>query len=171
MTNRYMIDIETIGLEPGAAIISIGAVKFDRTGLGRSFFRSINPQSCQAAGLEIEAGTLEWWLDQDETARKQLRGGDDLEAVLDDFRDWLLDCDEVWANSPSFDCEMLDIAFDAVGLEEPWSFQDERDYRTLTSLVDVDVQLDGTDHHALDDAKHQATVAARALNELEGNDA
>jgi len=167
--NRVMVDIETLGLERDAAIISIGAVEFDTHGLGETFEASINLTSCQDAGLNIDAGTLEWWLEQDDVAREQLTGGDDLGRVLPKFVAWYRQCDaeEVWANSPSFDCEALEYAGDAVGVQMPWQYYEERDYRTLTSLpVAPDAEQDGTEHDALDDAKHQARVAVTTLKRI-----
>jgi len=58
MTRRIMLDIETLGLEAGAAILSIGAVKFDTDGLGAEFSGEIDLESCQDAGLAIDAETL-----------------------------------------------------------------------------------------------------------------
>lgn len=88
--------------------------------------------------------------------------------MLRGFAQWFDDADEVWANSPSFDCELLEAAYDAVGLEAPWDFYQERDYRTLSSLpVAVDVEFEGVEHDALDDAKHQALVAAETLARLD----
>lgn len=78
--DRVMVDIETLGVEPGAAIVSIGAVRFGPGGLGETFERSIDLKSCEFRGLQIDAETLEWWLNQGEVAREQLIGGDDLRA-------------------------------------------------------------------------------------------
>jgi len=166
--DRVMIDIETLGLEPGASIISIGAVRFDTAGLGETFERSISMTSNEQAGMTIDAETVEWWVGQDAAASEQLVGGDRLGPVLRDFAQWVDDADEVWANSPSFDCDLLEAAYDAVGLEAPWDFYQERDYRTLSSLpVAADVEFDGVEHDALDDAKHQALVAAGTLARLD----
>jgi len=172
-TGRVMVDIETLGLEPGSAILSIGAVEFDSHGPKDSFYQSIDLVSCQEAGLEIDADTLDWWLHQGEEAKEQLTGGEDLAAVLSDFRDWYVrhGFDEVWANSPSFDCEHLETAYAAVGQSEPWHFKDERDFRTVTSLpVDVDIKHDGVGHDALDDAVYQSRVVAATLDQLEGQE-
>jgi hypothetical protein len=165
-----MVDIETLGLEPGSAIVAIGAVEFGPDGLGREFRGHIDLESCQDAGLTIDAGTLQWWLDQDERVQEQLEGGEDLTTVLAGFDAWY-DADEIWANSPSFDCELLERAFDAVGLEEPWHFTDERCFRTLRSLgVDARVTRDGAEHDALADARYQAAVASDILYQLEVDD-
>jgi hypothetical protein len=168
VTDRVMVDIETLGLDPGAAILSIGAVEFDDDGLGREFYEEISLESCQDAGLTIDAGTLEWWLSQDDDVSDILRGGDPLVGVLMSFREWFPDGAEVWANSPSFDCEHLEAAFDAVGMDEPWEFRDERDVRTLRSLpIAAEVEMDGDEHDALDDAKYQARIVSETLSRME----
>ncbi|OYR88661.1 hypothetical protein DJ71_04880 [Halorubrum sp. E3] len=168
MTDRVMIDIESMGLDPGASIVSIGAVRFGPKGLDETFFESISLTSCEHAGLSIDAETVEWWLAQDELAKEQLTGGHRLEPVLEEFAEWLGGADEIWANSPSFDCELLEAAYDAVGMDAPWSFYEERDFRTLSGLdVAPDIDNAGVEHDALDDAKAQAEVAAETLHRLE----
>lgn len=168
--DRVMVDIETLGLERGSAIIAIGAVRFGPGLLGDQYSGYISPSSCQEAGLEIDAETLEWWLDQDDEAREQLTKGLELRKILRSFKDWYGDADEVWANSPSFDCELLEAAFEAVNMGAPWEFHEERDYRTVKSLsVAPEVEQDGVEHDALDDAMHQAYIAAAALRRLENH--
>jgi len=173
-TNRCMVDIETIGLDIGSVIASIGAVEFTPSGrLGDEFSRSIRLESCQEAGLEIDAVTLEWWLDQDDAAQEQLTGGEDLTRVLTGFTCWYQDhdFDEIWANSPSFDCEMLEHAYEQVGIQAPWDFYDERDFRTLTELgIEPRTKHQGTEHDALDDARYQAGCASDILSQLEVDD-
>jgi|AntDeeMinimDraft_5_1070356.scaffolds.fasta_scaffold35801_1 DNA polymerase III epsilon subunit-like protein len=174
--NRVMIDIETLGSTTGAAIVSLGAAVFDTGGVKAEFEQSISLDSCLEIGLSIEADTLEWWLDKDETAREVLKGGDNLAKVLAEFMAWyeLHDIEQVWANSPSFDCEQLEFAFEAVEIDEikpPWKYHEERDYRTLKELplgFEVDIDHKGTKHDALDDAVHQARVAAATLSQLQG---
>lgn len=165
--DRVMVDIETLGLEPGCAILSIGAVRFDADGVGDEFYQSVDLQSCQDAGLTIDAGTLDWWLGQDDAITGVLTGGLNLDATLVGFTEFYGLAEEIWANSPSFDCEILEAAYAAVGREEPWGFRDERCVRTLRSLPGaVDVEMDGEEHHALDDAKQQARSVAATLREL-----
>jgi len=123
-TRRVMLDIETVGLEIGAAIVEIGAVQFAPGGqIGETFHRSVS-----------------------------------------------LTSSEVWANSPSFDCEQLEHAGEAVGVSMPWEFYQERDVRTLDALPhSVDLDQQGTEHTALDDALYQARVAGAILAELGGS--
>lgn len=171
-TSRVMVDIETLGLDPGATILSVGAVAFGPAHTGDTFYRSIDRESCENAGLTEDADTLDWWQDQPEAARAVLDGGQPLADVLAAFRAWYVGngFDEVWANSPAFDCELLEAAYDAVGLDAPWGFHEERDYRTLTALpCAVALEQQGTEHDALDDARYQARVAAQTLAKLEAD--
>jgi len=69
MTERIMVDIETLGTDPGAAIVSIGAVRFSTTNdaagaIEAEFFESVALESCDAYGLDIDGSTVEWWLGQ-----------------------------------------------------------------------------------------------------------
>lgn len=164
---QVMLDIETLGREPGCAVASIGAVKFGPEGLGDEFYRSITLESCDAAGLEIEMETLAWWLDQDDKAREELTGGTRLPLALQQFNRFYGDADEVWANSPSFDCEIMEAAYAAInGPTEPWEYHEERDHRTIRELPQAPTGVDmvGTEHNALDDAKYQAKIAYQVLD-------
>jgi len=167
--DRVMIDIETIGTEPGCVIASIGTVKFGPSGLGETFYESIDIESCQDVGLTIDANTLKWWLGQMDVTRNELKGGEKLHKVLVKFARFVGGVDEVWANSPKFDCGILEAAFEATGTECPWDFYELRDYRTLTALFEdeITVDLEGVEHHALDDAREQALIASKALRKLE----
>lgn len=170
MTTRVMLDIETLGTDPGATICSVGAVAFDETGLGAEFHESISLQSCEQLGLEIDADTLEWWLDQDAEPRQVLQGGAHIEIVLDRFSQWLDEqgVEEIWANSPSFDCVLLEAAYDLACRDVPWEYWQQRDMRTLSELpVAADVEQQGTEHDALDDARYQARVVAETLDRVE----
>lgn len=172
MTDRVMVDIETLGLEPGSVILSIGAVRFDDYAVHETFHRNINLKSCQDAGLEIDADTLEWWLGQDENVQHILTGGKDLLIALQDFQSFYDNADEIWAFSPSFDCAHLAEAYARVGLEEPWSYRDERDCRTLVELPGaVDLEQEGNEHDALDDARYQAGVVIKTLENLREREA
>lgn len=168
MTDRIMVDIETLGTEPGAAIVSIGAVAFDNSGVTDTFEADVSLADCQARGLEIDAETLSWWLNQPASAREQLHGGIALERALRDFSQFVGDDAEVWANSPAFDCVLLREAYSAVGLSCPWQYYAERDYRTMRETLPEwpDREHDGVEHDGLDDAVHQAECLTAALREV-----
>lgn len=164
--DRLMVDLETLGTEPGAAIASIGAVRFSvADGIGDEFSASVSLADCQAHGMRIDAETLSWWLNQPATARDQLHGGRGLEAALRAFIDFASGASEVWANSPAFDAVILRDAADRVGLGLPWQYYQERDYRTLRETLSTwpDREQSGTTHDALDDARYQADQLVAAL--------
>jgi len=90
-TDRVMIDIETLGTEPGCAILSIGAVHFTAAGRGETLYRNIDRASCEDAGLEIDEETVKWWSEQDEAAQAVLSGGGGLRDALIDVEHDALD--------------------------------------------------------------------------------
>ena len=57
--SRVMLDIETLGTEPGCAIVSVGAARWSIDGVGdERLYREVSLSSCGAAGLEIDPDTL-----------------------------------------------------------------------------------------------------------------
>jgi hypothetical protein len=166
--DRVMVDIETLGRDPGSVVLSIGAVQFDETGLGPEFYRSVSREDCERLGLSVDEETVSWWEDQPEAAQEVLEGGDELQDVLRSLSFFYSGSSEIWAKSPAFDVAILDEAYSRVGMESPWQFWETRDVRTIEALpVAPEVEDDGVDHHALDDAKQQARSISRALEVLE----
>jgi len=167
---RVMVDIETLGTEPGCAILSIGAAVFDHDGVDETWAMSVDLESCEAYGLDADLSTLSWWLKRsDEAQAAALEGGEPLGDVLREFTQWYRsrNADQLWANSPIFDVAILDAACERVGIESPWSFWELRDYRTLSDLaIAEDIEREGTSHEALDDAVHQARVASATHSRL-----
>ncbi|WP_314439454.1 3'-5' exonuclease [Massilia timonae] len=171
-----MIDTETLGTRPGAAILSIGAVMFAPDGLGESFYAPIDLSSCAAAGLAIDPATVLWWMQQSDEARAAAFPADaaPLQQVLLAFQAWFVaqEARYPWCHGATFDVPLLDAAFKACGLTAPWEFWNVRDTRTLYDVAGVKVdRKSGTHHHALDDAINQADAAARALRILGANKA
>jgi len=167
--DRVMVDIETLGTDPGAVILSIGAVRFGPNKLGSQFYAKLSIASCQRAGLTVDGETLEWWREQD---APMPYGAKQLEDALLDFSEFLVGSSEVWAYSPAFDCAILKHAYEVVDLDVPWHYQNERDCRTLAVLPQWpdDIKQQGTEHDALDDAVFQARATASAPSRLEGVD-
>lgn len=165
--SHIMVDLETLGKMAGCQILSIGAVVFDRHGLGAEFYASLD--TTRQHGLHVDPSTVEWWSKQSPEARKvfdepthEFRDG------MKAFRDWLWGVDskgklEVWGNGSDFDNAILACAFHSADVDLPWLFWNNRCYRTLKNLSGAP-KLDktkrvGTYHNALDDAKTQAMHA------------
>lgn len=169
-TVRVMLDLETLGTTPGSVILSIGAVRFGGGEIiGRSFYERVDPQSCVDAGMTIDVATVQWWLCQSDEARRELTlPGLPLTNVLRRFADWLADEDaEVWGNGAASDNVWLADAYRRTGIPTPWSFRNDRCYRTIKSLhPDVPMVQVGDHHNALDDAVSQANHLMRILPNL-----
>jgi len=176
--NDVMLDIETLGTKPGSAIVQVAAVRFDRkTGVSdevkpnqvhcRHFDRYVDLESNLKLGLTMDAGTVEWWLQQDDEARKIFEKPKfPLCSVLWEFQKWLGKESCVWGNGATFDNVLMRAAYNACGESKPWSFRLDRDLRTafdLTGFNPKDVPFEGTKHNALDDCKHQIKCLVLAL--------
>ena len=172
-----MIDIETMGNTPGAAILSIGAVFIKDGKLAEEFYQHIDLESCLEIGLKMDAGTVQWWMQQSDDARdvitKGLGGRADL--VLCNFHHWVyavvgndLSGVQVWGNSSTFDVVLMEEAFRKAHIAIPWKFWGHRCYRTLKNLFPgvPKPEFTGIKHHALDDAKFQALHLINILNHI-----
>lgn len=172
---NVMIDLETMGNRPRSAVVAIGAVFFDKTGLGPEFYVRVDLASCVKAGLRLDTSTVLWWLAQEDAARRELHDEKlerlELREAMGQLTDFLTGHSvefSIWGNGSDFDNVLTVDAYEAVGLEAPWRFWSHRCYRTLKALrPDMRVPRTGTHHNALDDAKSQALHAidlVRALN-------
>jgi hypothetical protein len=159
-----MLDLETMGKKSNSALVSIGAVEFNlETGeTGREFYRVIDLQSCLDVGLKVNASTIYWWLQQSEAARKRIcEKGEHIQKVLNDFTFWMEDCLEkvkIWGNGARFDIGLLEDAYVACHLENPWYFRSEMDVRTLVAFkpeIKATYPMIGVEHDPIDDCKHQ----------------
>lgn len=163
MHNQVMIDLETMSLSKNAAIISIGAVRFngDNGTLGDTFYRVVNLKSSQRAGGEIEATTVMWWMQQSDAARLALAGDDGIliEPALKEFNEWIRKESTIgiWGNGADFDNVVLENTYHRLSWTPPWTYKMNRCYRTVAALNPyLPRTQEGTYHHALDDAISQA---------------
>lgn len=174
---HVMLDIETLGTGHDAAILSIGAVKFDPAGpapdLGDALYVPVDVVDCVRRGLRMDPQTVIWWMsDAQAPARTRMMQEKriDLSSALDGFAQWFgTESLPVWGNGATFDNVIMRTAFNAVGLPCPWSFRHDRCYRTLNATSPgLSFEPFGTHHNAVDDAMGQALhlqkiVALRGL--------
>ena len=175
--NHCMIDIETMGTGPDAAIITIGACMFDPRGEDNEeslrpnarLFGPIDFKSNAKEGRAFDADTISWWLRQSEEARAALVEGDiqPLPAVLEKFRRWVNNTaprpTRIWAKDPDFDVVILRNAMEAQNMMWPWNFWESRAVRTSMELAyppgglrgDFPQIGVGVAHNAVDDAIRQ----------------
>ncbi|MCT6201824.1 3'-5' exoribonuclease [Escherichia coli] len=166
--DHLMIDLETMGKNPDAPIISIGAIFFDpQTGdMGPEFSKTID---LETAGGVIDRDTIKWWLKQSREAQSAILTDEiPLDDALLQLREFI---DEnsgeffvrVWGNGASFDNVILRRSYERQGIPCPWRYYNDRDVRTILELgkaIDFDartaIPFEGVPHNALDDARHQA---------------
>ncbi len=159
--NHVMIDLETMGISPDSAIVSIGAVVFDprcNRLTKQTFYRELDWEVQDRA---INPKTRQWWQGNHPKAKAALNGLDDLEDMLVELADWLPKDAKPWGNGSTFDIAFLEHAYRQHGIDIPWKFWNVRDCRTIKDLYEsarggYDKKSGGTLHHALDDATFQA---------------
>lgn len=160
-----MLDLEAMSKDdPNAAIVSIGAVAFDRAKqvIGDHFFAVVDLQSSLDSGGRVDGDTIMWWMQQSDGARQALLADSvPLEEALTQFEEWLHrqgdpDRIRVWGNGVDYDNVVLRNAYRRLGRAAPWHFRNQKCYRSLkTEAPQVMYVPVGTLHNAVDDAMAQ----------------
>lgn len=165
--HNVMFDVECLGVEADAALVSIGGVFFDYQNcvLGPTFSQTIHLGTAVRDGGKIEAGAVLFWLGQSQQARDGIRfGGRDIKVVLQELSDWIKETcrhEDVrpWGNSAGFDLTKIDRACGRSGIKTPWHWSKETCFRTVRNMhpkVVYDPGEKGLDAHtALADAIFQ----------------
>lgn len=157
---HVMLDLETMSTRPDAAILAIGAVKFDLTGLKDEFYEVVSLKSSMDLGLRIEAHSILWWMQQDDEARNAFkRPVVSLPLALSSFDGFFtIGRDPViWGNGSDFDNVILANAYRVINKNPPWDYRNNRCYRSARNAYPNVLRQDkGTKHNALDDARNQA---------------
>lgn len=172
MKTNIMVDIETLGTEPDAVVLSIAAVDFDN---GREFYRKIDPQVQLDRGRSVTAAAIEFWMAQPEEARAASFGSLNVRSPVDaliGFTDWLhnnyglddnhkLDNVMFWAKPPRFDAVILNSLYDWAYITRPWTHRQWRDVRTAMDIAGLPDDwkpkrpIAGVPHHPLYDCHWQ----------------
>jgi DNA polymerase III epsilon subunit-like protein len=176
--SHVMIDLETLGTEPGCCVISIGAVAFDPRGnilTKNTFYSELDYIDQQDMGLTVCPETRKWWQEQSPQAQEALQGIEDLGDALKELAEWLPDDCKVWGNGATFDISILEHCYRVYNIEIPWKFWNIRDCRTVKDMYEShrggwDKKAGGTKHNALDDAIHQAKYINKMWKSLVGGE-
>lgn len=184
-----MIDLETLGTAPGAAILTIAALTFRPELLTKSnggwlWWRweqavssvkvHVDLQSCLDAGLSINPGTLKWWMSQNESARRDAFSLDakavSIREACETIRSFLVEAHptedgqtgcRIWAHGANFDPPILAHAMNATGVKLPWHYRAIRDTRTILELAGI--THEGLAHEPVRDCTEQAMAVSRAM--------
>jgi DNA polymerase III epsilon subunit-like protein len=186
MSNRAMIDLETMSTRDDAAVISIGAVIFDEIQIIESLHLPLTMKGLRG---HIDPETILWWINQSKAAQDQTFCNERLLPHMAAFDLWQL-CEKYhvetfWANDPHFDFVILrnwwrryreDAPIMApIGVELqplidrafPFKYNSPRSYKTVVELAKKygftdamydDAKGEFTAHNAVEDAAAQARV-------------
>ncbi|EFF0720689.1 3'-5' exoribonuclease [Escherichia coli] len=175
---HLMIDLETMGKNPDAPIISIGAIFFDpQTGdMGPEFSKTID---LDTAGGVIDRDVIKWWLKQSREAQSAIMTDEiPLDDALLQLREFIDENSgeffvQVWGNGANFDNVILRRSYERQGIPCPWRYCNDRDVRTIVELgkaIDFDartaIPFEGERHNALDDARYQAKYVSAIWQKL-----
>ncbi|WP_053270585.1 exonuclease [Escherichia coli] len=175
---HLMIDLETMGKNPDAPIISIGAIFFDpQTGdMGPEFSKAID---LDTAGGVIDRDVIKWWLKQSREAQSAIMTDEiPLDDALLQLREFIDENSgeffvQVWGNGANFDNVILRRSYERQGIPCPWRYCNDRDVRTIVELgkaIDFDartaIPFEGERHNALDDARYQAKYVSAIWQKL-----
>jgi exodeoxyribonuclease VIII len=180
MSIEVMLDLETMSTESNAAIVSIGAVKFNPHGdigvLGdpdnpdyAHFHQAVELHSLTDAGFHISGQTIRWWMEQSDAARQSLFIEPvSLDVALSRFYLWFGDESlPTWGNGAGFDNVVLRNAYQKLGGTSPFKFRHDRCYRTIKSMFpDLPFLPPTIAHNAMCDAEAQAMHLQKMFNRI-----
>ncbi len=170
---NVMIDLETMGTNSNAAVVSIGAVSFE-TNIRATFYTAVDLESCCKLGGIIDKSTVEWWQRQPKSVRDSLGVGTiEASEAIRIFNEWFakqgnMRSIKVWGNGADFDNVILANMIKRSGAKVPWLYYNNRCFRTLKNLLPIQIPFKGEKHNALNDAVYQAeyTMAVAEKNGL-----
>lgn len=167
-----MIDFETLGRNPDAPVVQIGACYFDRkTGeIGKTFYMKVDPVSAVKSGAIMDIEAIQFWLEQSDEARQRVFSKTDAQPIkyaFEAFNDFLGGAQQIWSHA-TFDFVILQATLRRLGIKPRVNYKSARDIRTLQDLADYPAgqPRSGVHHDALDDCKFQVSYCVAAFNKL-----
>lgn len=138
--NTVVIDLETLDTAETAVVVTISAIKFNRFGgivelcnQGCSeFSQYINVTEQLINGRTTSGGTLEWWRNQSDEAKRSLLNSAEVEPVGEALKDLTVFIDgcQLFSRGTDFDFKILADMFKQLDMKVPWKFNQVRDVRT-----------------------------------------
>lgn len=148
------LDLETCALCPTAAVMSIGAVAWDRNQVDTPFYeegnmnnadylylRHIDLRSQFVNGFTFDQDTANWWASRSKEAKLAVAAPDcqpcdSVENVVVDFFQWITEMangDEIclWSQGSDFDIAILRNICQTFHIDLPVSYKNFRDHRTF----------------------------------------
>lgn len=169
-----MLDLETLGQSSNAFIVQICITTFsldDPTYSRKSWSTNIDVWRLQV-GSESDQSTIQWWQSQDRDVRSRVMGGlQTLPNALTELMEWVLaqgKIDYLWANSPSFDCVILDNACKRNHIDNKlpkfWAWRDMRTVVALANDMGAELPKLRNTHDAEQDVINQISLVEKAID-------
>tara|TARA_B100001057_G_scaffold94174_1_gene90620 strand:+ start:3062 stop:3577 length:516 start_codon:yes stop_codon:yes gene_type:complete len=168
---HLMIDLETLATTPDAAILTIGACKFDprSNDIDATFYERIQLDTQENYDRTINEDTLAWWSKQDKKVQEDAfgEGNDriDLKDAMKKLYTFGLGTKNVWSHGSIFDVIIIENICQSFQQAVTWKFWEVRDTRTLFDIADVSIRIEGK-HNALTDAMAQAKAVQQCYKKL-----
>lgn len=169
--NNIMIDIETVSTKMNSAVIQVAMLRFDWEGnISDEITLELALDEQIHKGLDINSGTLSWWLDTNPDHLKHLlNNGQNVDSILNIIKKYITFEDYLWCHA-TFDIPVLNNLFSTYNCKIPWAFKKVRDIRTLVDLANLDLTQYNWDqektHDALDDCRFQVKYCCDAYRML-----
>ena len=166
-----MVDLETLATTPDAAILAIGACRFDPKGndIDTTFYERVKLETQENYNRVINEDTLSWWSQQDKQIQEDAFGeGEDridLQDAMKKLYTFGLGTTNVWSHGAIFDIVILENICRSFQQAITWKFWEVRDTRTLFDIADININVQGK-HNALTDAVAQAKAVQQAYKKL-----
>jgi len=173
--SHVMVDIETLGAGPDAAIFEIAAMVANTKGDSDTFIKRVSVLDEIVHGFSIDKTTVEFWQEHNELIHHATgicpnRTGEALVA----FSRFLKGIEReylIWANGASFDLAILRNHYQKLGIPLPWDYWQEMDYRTLKKMFGNEISWQKPDdknvHFAIYDTEYQIKHLGRIFKVLE----
>ena len=173
---HLMIDIETLDTKPSSIVLSIGGCLFNSTpcglNIGECIYLELDTKRQEEVGRTLSLDTVLFWSQQSPGLEQLKSQNNPIENSLEDLRHFIVrnQVTDVWSKPPHFDLVILESLFSDFGIDFPPKFRSWRDVNTVQlirkGLHMPKIEFIGTQHHALDDAQHQARIVGNTLLQL-----
>ena len=175
MLSDIMIDLETLATSPNAAVLTIGAVRFDpfNNDIGNptceKLYIRVDLDSCDDLGLEVNDDTIAWWAQQSKEAQEEAFNPEGRVHVREAFNQLYKFCwgaKRIWSHGASFDTVICENIFRKLNKAVPWKFWEVRCTRTLFDIGINPERPPVLKHHALEDAWNQTVGVQNVFQRL-----
>lgn len=163
MHDHFMVDLETMGLQPESVVVSVGMVRFNANGIVSEFYERLDMQEQVEAGRTIDPSTVQWWARQSASVREELASlsRSPVEDALIRLRQFSHTGDNktgpLWGYGAAFDNVVLRSLYRTFNVGYAWSYRQDMCFRTVANMAGFEFgEFNGLEHHALDDARNQA---------------